>query len=199
MIFKLGSLILFFAFNFHVEAGNAITNDATGVNFPAEVTFTYLEKDYRLDATGVSVRKKLFFKVYSVAHYLQKVAASQGDRIQDVMSDANAHQLKIKWLRDEDALDIQRGYEELLMNTHPSPVNNRLRAAIRSFVAIFHQSIVEGEEHVIRWIPGGINEVFINGKAAGKITNSELAKGLWSIWFGPESIVNREDLISLMK
>lgn len=198
MMFKLlSSLVLFYAFGLH--AVNTITDEATGLAFPDEVSFNYLEKSYQLQATGVAVRKKLFFNIYSIAHYTQKGAPSKGDKFQDIINDGHAHQLTIKWARDVDALDIQEGFEEALKNGMSGPTRSKLKSAIISFVAMFSRSTVEGEEHVIRLVPEGIIEVFVNGKAVGKITNPDLAKGVWNMWFGPESVVNREDLVALMK
>ena len=61
------------------------------------------------------------------------------------------------------------------------------------------QKLTKGDETVLRWIPGGVVEVWQNGTQKGMVKNSELAKGLWSIWFGENSIVNRNNLVSLIK
>lgn len=197
MMFKLLScFVLFCAFNLHAET--SITDKETGTMFPSEVSFNYKGKDYQLQATGTTVRKKLFFKVYSVAHYLQKGAANGGDKLQAIMNDANAKQLTIKWLRDVDGAKIQEGYEESFKNAIGGQTNPELQSAIKSYIGLFHQGVQKGNEHVIRWIPGGIIEVLINGKTVGTITNPEFAKDLWSIWFGSKSVVNRDNLISLM-
>lgn len=197
MMFKLlSSLLLFCAINLHAET--SITDKDTGVTFPAEISFNYQGKDYQLQATGTSVRKKLVFKVYSVAHYLQKGVTSGGDKLQTIMSDANAKQLTIKWLRDVDGAKIQEGYEDSFKNAIGGSVGPELQSAIKTYIGLFSQGVVKGNEHVIRWIPGGIIEVLINGKSVGTITNPEFAKGLWSIWFGSKSVVNRDNLMSLM-
>lgn len=181
-----------------LQAGTEISDKATGEVFPSEISFDYQGKNYQLEATGVATRKKLLFKVYSVAHYLQK-GATGADSLQKIMSDANAKQLSLKWVRDVPAAKVQEGYEESFKTAIPTAADQQLQSAIKTYVAFFNQNVVKGDEHVIRWIPGGIIEVIIKGKSAGTITNPEFAKGLWNIWFGSKSVVNRDNLISLMK
>ncbi len=198
MKFKLFSfLALMCAFNLH--AGNQVSDKATGEVFPAQIAFDYQGKDYQLDATGVSTRKKLIIKVYSVAHYLQKGVAVGKDKLQAIMSDANAKQLTIKWVRAVPAATIQEGYEDSFKTAIPDPVYTQLQAAIKTYIAFFNQDAEKGDEHVIRWLPGGIVEVQLKGKTVGTITDAKFAKGLWNIWFGAKSVVNRDHLISLMK
>lgn len=183
----------------HLHADNEVKDSATGAVFPAEVSFDYQGKTYELEATGVSTRKKLVFKVYSVAHYLQKGAAKGKDRLQEIMSDANAKQLTIKWTRDVPAAKVQEGYEESLRNSIPEPAYSKLQTVIKTYIAFFNHDVTKGEENVIRWIPGGNIEVLINGEKVGTVSNLEFAKGLWDVWFGNKSVVNRDNLISLMQ
>jgi len=190
-------LAIFCAFNLNAE--NEVIDKATGEAFPAEITFDYQGKNYQLDSTGVSTRKKLFIKVYSVAHYLQKGAAAGKDKLQEIMSDSNAKQLTIKWVRGVPADKVQEGYEESFKTAIPEPAYTQLQSAIKTYIAFFNKDVEKGDEHVIRWIPGGVIEVQIKGKTAGTVTNPEFAKGLWNIWFGAKSVVNRDNLMSLMK
>ncbi len=174
-----------------------ITDSATGIAFPSEVSFDYEGKNFQLEATGVSTRKKLIIKVYSVAHYLQKKPEGNQDRLQQILTDANAKQLTIKWVREVPVEKVQEGYEESLKSAIPEPAYTQLQAAIKTYIAFFNQGINKGDEHVIRWIPGGVIEVQINGKTVGTIKNAEFAKGLWNVWFGTKSVVNRDNLMSL--
>lgn len=190
----LSCLAVFFAFNLHAQ--NEITDKATGESFPASVSFESQGKNYQLDATGVSTRKKLVFKVYSVAHYLQKDAANGKDLLQAIMDDANAKQLTIKWVRDVPAEKVREGYEESFKTAISEPAHAKLQNEIKTYLGFFNQNVKKGDVHVIRWIPGGIIEVQIDGKTVGTIINPEFAKGVWDIWFGAKSVVNRDQLLS---
>ena len=181
-------------------AADEISDTATGVTFPKEVSFDAQGKDYQLDATGVSTRKKLIIKVYSVAHYLQKGAhKAGGDKIQEILSDQNAKQLTIKWVRGVTSEQIQEGYRDSFKAAIAEPAFGQLQNEMNVFVGLFKNKADKGDEHVIRWIPGGTIEVYLNGEKAGSIKNEAFAKGLWGIWFGSKSVVNRDNLISLMK
>ena len=70
---------------------------------------------------------------------------------------------------------------------------------IETFVHFFNQPVQKGDEHILRWLPGGYVEVIINGNQVGSVTGQDFAKALWSIWFGSRSVVDRNALVSLMK
>lgn len=189
----LSCLALFCAITLHAD----VTDEATGISFPSEVSFDYEGKTYDLDVTGVSTRKKLIIKVYSVAHYLQKEAQG-ADRLDKILSDENAKQLTIKWARNVPLEKILSGYHDSFKSVIPSPSPEQQKN-IETYTSFFKQEANKGDEHVIRWIPGGIIEVEVNGTKAGTITNSQFARDLWNIWFGNKSVVNKDKLMSDMK
>lgn len=169
-----------------------ITDTKTNVSFPSEVSFTHDGKDYDLRATGVATRKKFFVKVYSVAHYLQN-----GASIDQILQDNNAKQLTIKSVYDAPVNKVQEGYRDSFHKAFSAADYAKNEKDIEKFVSFFNTDMKKGDEVVIRWIPGGNIETLINGNTVGTITNKEFATGLWNIWFGPESIVKREDLTKL--
>lgn len=169
-----------------------VTDKSTGESFPTSVSFSADGKDYELDITGVATRKKLIIKVYSVAHYLQKNATGSG--LEAIMSDENAKQLTIKWVRNVPAEKIQEGYRESFRNADIQADTN-----VDTYLSLFNHEAQKGDVHILRWIPGGKVEVEVNGKNVGTIEGAAFAKGLWSIWFGDKSVVKREALMSLLK
>lgn len=176
-----------------------IRDEATGAVFPSEVNFSYGGKDYKLQATGVTTRKKLIVKVYSIASYLQDAASVTGDKFQAFLSDDKAKQLTLKWVHDVDTTKIKDTYREGFSKAFPSGISGQLQSDIDKFLGLFKTDVHSGDETVLRWIPGGVIEVSHNGTKQGTVTNPELARGLWSIWFGENSIVNRNNLVSLIK
>jgi hypothetical protein len=196
-LFIFSCLALFCAFN--LQAANDVTDKATGESFPASVSFEDQGKKFDLDITGVSTRKKLMFKIYSVAHYLQKGVITSSDPLQAILSDDNAKQLTIKWVRDVPGDRVREGYEESFKTAISSPDYTQLQSAIDTYIGFFDHDVKKGDVHTIRWIPSGIIEVQINGKPVGKVSSPEFAKGLWNIWFGTKSVVNRENLLSSIK
>lgn len=179
---------LFFAFN--LQAQETITDNNTRISFPKEISFEANGKNYQLDATGVATRKKLVIKVYSIAHYLQK-----GVGPQDVMSDKAAKQFTIKWARDVPVDKVQGAFNDAFQKVFSQQDFAKLGPDINKFNQFFNKEAHKGDEYIIRWVPEGTIEVLINGQKAGAINNKDFAQGVWNIWLGPNSVVNRGDLL----
>lgn len=187
-------------FSSGVFAADTLTDSATGETFPSTVSFDHAGKKYQLNATGVATRKKLFVKVYSLAHYLQDGAAvNKANAFSTILSDDYAKQATMKWVRDIPAGKIQEGYEESFKAAFPEPKHTQLKNEIDTYISFFNHDMKKGDEYDVRWLPGGYVEVIINGTSAGSVQDKDFAKGLWEIWFGSKSVVNRDDLISLIK
>jgi len=180
-------------------AAEEVRDLSTGAVFPPTVTFEDNGKTYNLQATGVSTRKKFFVKVYSIASYLQEGAHKNGgDIIREILQDDNAKQLTLKWVRNAPVDKVKEGYvesfREVLGSDYP-----KMQGQVDQFIQLFNNEIKKDDEHVLRWMPGGLIEVFINGHQVGSFTNKDFAKALWSIWFGQKSVVNRDALVSLAR
>lgn len=181
-------------------AQSELKDNATGAVFPSDVSFDYNGKNYHLQATGVSTRKKFFVTVYSVAHYLQDGTGSVGgNKFQAILQDDKAKQLSIKWARSIDSGKVQDGFQESFKKALSQSDYAKLQNAVNEFVGFFNKNVNKGDESVIKWAPGGYVEVDFNGNKVGSLTNTDFAKGLWTIWFGEKSVVDRNQLVSLLK
>ena len=189
---------VFCLFSISCFAQDELRDNATGIAFPQSVSFEHDGKKYDLQATGVATRKKLIINVYSVAHYLEDKAKSMPDKIAEIMSDQNAKQLTMKWARSVDSRRVQDGYHESFQKALSQDELSQLQNEINQYIEFFSHDVQKGDEHVLRWIPEGYIEVLINGNRVGNINNKAFARALWSIWFGQNSVVNRNNLISLM-
>lgn len=184
---------LLFACIFLSVFAEDIRDSSTGPTFPKEVSFTQNGKEYQLQATGVATRKKFIVKVYTVAHYMQPGTKEQ------ILQDGLAKQLSIKWVHEAPAAKIVEGYRESFKNVFSDSEAAQLRNEIDSYIQLFRQDLRKGDEQTLRWLPGGNLEVLLNGKSVGHITSVPFVKGLWSIWFGPKSVVDRNKMTSLMR
>lgn len=180
-------------------AEGEVRDNSTGVTFPGEVSFDHEGKQYHLLATGVSTRKKFFIKVYSIASYLQEGTSQSSDKFQEIMRDDKAKQLTMKWVHNATVDQVQNGYQDSFRKVLSDSQRSQLQNEINTFVYFFNQEAKKGDEHILRWLPGGYVEVIINGNKVGDITDQDFAKGLWMIWFGSKSVVDRDNLVSLMK
>lgn len=180
-----------------LQAEPHIKSSETGATFPKQVSFNHDGKNYDLDITGVATRKKFFVKVYSVASYLQNEAVSKGDTLREIMSDAWAKQLTLKWVHDGDLKRVRDGYLESFKNALGDQQFQELQPEINQYLSFFAQDVQKGDVHTLRWLPGGFIEILINDQSVGNITNEKFAHALWSLWFGSKSFVNRKSLLSL--
>lgn len=201
MKFAIYGMMMFCAAMFNgLSAEDSIVDSSTRESFPKEVSFDFNGKQYQLDATGVATRKKLIVKVYSIASYLQKGVAKPGaDNLAAILSDENAKQLTMKWVRAVGGAQVQETYQESLHKVFSEEAYAQLKGVIDTFLTFFSAGAEKGDVFVLRWIPGGNVEVLINNKKVGSVTNAAFAKGLWNVWFGSKSVVNSQDLLSLVK
>lgn len=197
VVIRFLGLLLAGLFFLPLQAEPHIKSSATGVTFPKQVSFSHDGKNYDLDITGVATRKKFFVKVYSVASYLQNEAIGKGDILQEIMSDAWAKQLTLKWVHDGDLKRVRDGYLESFKNALADQQFQELQSEINQYLSFFTQDVRKGDVHTLRWLPGGNIEILINDQSVGSIANEKFAHALWSLWFGSKSFVNRKSLLSL--
>lgn len=177
-----------------------IKDPATDATFPSEVTIDSKGKSYKLQATGVATRKKLIVKVYSIAHYIEDAASfSKNNFFKEVLKDGKAKQFTMKWVRDVPADKVVEAYHDSFNKVTAGKENAQLAEHINKFIAFFNQEAKKGDEYILRWLPEGLVEVNINGKNVGSVSNKDFAVALWTIWFGENSVVNRDQLISQLK
>lgn len=196
----LSALLFTASFPLLLLAQGTVKEPSTEKLFPAEVTFSHAGKDYVLKPTGLAVRKKLFFKVYGMVHYMQDApkTANAEDAFKEVLSDERAKQITLEFARDVDVPKIKEAYADGFKQ-HASPDELRqIQPLIDQFTGYFSKDVKENDRFVFRWIPGGSVAVIIQGEEKPVITGVAFARALWSIWFGKGSIVDREDLVENM-
>jgi hypothetical protein len=64
-------------------------------------------------------------------------------------------------------------------------------------LSYYSTEIKENDQLILRWLPGGTVVAIIEDKPHTPITNPTFARVLWTIWFGPDSIVDPEELVAL--
>jgi hypothetical protein len=193
------SFFLLFS-TFSLYADKELKDPGTGEVFPSEITIDHDGKTYKLGATGVATRKIFFIKIYSIASYLEGDKEKSGpDKMQTMMSDNGAKELDLKWVHDAPLNKLQSGFKESFDHSIPEQEIGKLRPDIDKFISLFTQDVKKGDEHILRWFPGGQVDVIVNGKTLGTINNPDFAKGLWTVWFGPKSVVNRDQLVAQMQ
>lgn len=190
------SLILFAAMNNGLAAAETFKDPTSGVEFPSEVTVNEEGKDVTLSATGVDTRKKFFVKVYSIAHYMQDPIKGDKDELfAEIFTDGKPKQLTTKWIRGVDANKIRSEAMKSFQKIVPKDQLDQIQGDLDTYLGFYDADINAGDTHEVIWLPGGKVEVIVNGQKKGEITSDDFAKNLWSIWLGPKSIVNRDQMV----
>ena len=193
------SLALFCLITAQCAAEDTIKDPATGKTFPATVSFQVDGKDTSLQATGISVRKKFFVKVYSVAHYMENPASvKEGNIYENILNSNQPKELLSIWVRNADQKKVVDGYRESFGKVLSSDDLAKLKPEIDNYLSFFGD-VKTNDKHVLRWMPDGTITVEINDTLKGEIKNPAFAKALWSIWFGQKSVVSRDQLVARIK
>jgi hypothetical protein len=193
----LAALILLFSLTAIAE--EKVKEPSTGKSFPAQVSFTQDGKDYTLTLTGVAVRKKFIFKVYGMAHYTEEFTqGTEKEAFAAALDDGKAKEIIMDFARDVDAGKIRDAYAEGFQEHAKGEEFKEIKPTVDEFLGFFTQDVKENDQFVLRWTPGGTITSIIIGQEKPAITNPTFARILWSIWFGEDSVVDREDLVKRM-
>lgn len=180
-------------------AQETVKESSTGKNFPKQVTFTHDGTEYVLSITGTAVRKKMVFKVYGIAHYLQDAAIGSAEEgLTAAMSGDKAKQITMDFARNVGPDKIQEAYLESFKKNATAEEMAEIQPLLDQFVGYFDKEVKENEQYILRWLPGGTVLAIIQGEEKPAITSETFARVLWSTWLGKNSIVDRNKLVALI-
>jgi long-chain acyl-CoA synthetase len=183
--------------SFVAVAQEMVQESSTGKSFPVSLTFSSGGKDFTLSLTGVAVRKKLVFKVYGMGHYMQDPPRGNGDAtFNEILTDGKAKQITMVFVRDVDAASIQKAYQDGFKENSTKEELAAIQPFIDKFLTAFTGGVKENDAFILRWLPGGSIVPVIQGQEKPAVTNPIFARVLWTIWFGEDSIVDRDDLVT---
>lgn len=178
-------------------AQERVVEPSTEKSFPATVTISSGEKQHALSITGVAVRKKFVFKVYGMAHYIENPpAGSTNELLKAMVVDGKAKQITMDFAREVTVEQIRGAYGDGFKENASAGELASLQPSIDTFLGYFDAPVKENDTFILRWFPGGRIVPVIAGKEKPAIVNQRFAEVLWTIWFGEDSIVDREALVS---
>jgi hypothetical protein len=177
-------------------AQDRVQESSTGKSFPVQLSITNEGKTYTLSLTGTTVRKKMIFKVYGIAHHMEDPQpGSLESVIAGVLTDGKAKQITMEFVRDVDVEKIQGAYRDGFKENTTEAEAKAIAPLVDQFLGYFKKEIKENDRFVLQWLPGGVIIAETQGTIHPPIKNVTFAKALWSIWMGEESIVDREELV----
>lgn len=178
-------------------AQDMVKEPSTGKSFPAEIKVAYAGQEHVLKLTGLTVRKKFIIKVYGVAHYFEgPLPSGTTEAIQAILTDGKAKQITMDFSRDVSVEQIQGAYRDGFKDNASAEDGKAVQPTLEKFLSYFTKEVKENDQFILRWLPGGTIIPIIAGEEKPPLVDAKFARILWTIWFGEDSIVDREKLIA---
>jgi hypothetical protein len=162
------------ALSFLLLSSQAYALEVAGVSIAPTVSVG--QKTLSLNGTGL--RKKLFFKVYVGALYLERKVSSRDELLRDPGEKLVRMRFTYKKVEKE---KIVEAFAEGLSNNSPEVART---ADAKAFLSWFTSDFVAGDTVDISLGSDGAVSATHNGKVLGTLRNPSLARAVLLIWFG---------------
>jgi hypothetical protein len=129
---------------------------------------------------GAGLRKKLMFKVYTGALYLQ---AKQGNAASIIAADA-PRRMVMHFLMDVDKGKIAEAWTDGLKDNTPN-ASPEVKTAFRT-LSSWMEDMKEGQEITMTYVPGTGTTVEVAGKSKGTLGGKAVADAILNTWIGPK-------------
>ena len=170
------TLILMLALAAVAVAPVSVAAEIEGVAFPDERQV--LDTPLELHRVGLS-RYRWIFKVYVAALYLGEGATPAA------FEDDAARRLEISYLYGFSAADFAQTTRKGIERNLGAKRALELEPQIERFNALY-RDVRPGDRYALTYLPGVGTQLALNGTPLGVVEGADLARALFSIWFGPD-------------
>lgn len=197
----LRSFVLFFCLIAVAQANNSFSGAQDKKNSPHTIVIEYNNEPLELSLTGLTIRRKFFFDIYSMAHYVQKQETTVGLNIsydniyKNILQNNSIKQISMVFLRNLSAEQIQKSLKSGIKLNSTENEYLKILPQVEKFMQAIYSDVKKNDEFTIRWFPDGTVSSLYQGKQISLIKGKNFAKTLWAIWFDEYSVVNRKDLV----
>jgi hypothetical protein len=155
------------------------------------IAFAVKKDDMTLLGGGLRVKKILFtFKAYAIGLYVSDAAISgplaafkgkttSPEFYKALQTGDFKKEVVLKFTRNLSQSRIQDGMRESLVGAEPKVLDQ--------FISYFPE-VKEGQECVLRWLPGGTVEAVMAGQAKPPIADKAFAEQLMGLYVGPKPV-----------
>lgn len=167
------------------------------VSFDETLQIDYNDELRALRQTGQTIRRQYFMQIYAMAHYLEvspPVVANES-AYGAIIEFPGIKQIKMVFLRSLSASQIRNSLLSSLKSNAEGDDLARMQPDIDRFMSAIDDDVERGDEFVLRWYADGTMDSLYQGTRISSIENSELARAMWTIWFGESSVVDRAALV----
>ena len=171
--------------------GGAAAGAAERVGVPGSSTTypAYLEaagggKTIRFNLTGVALRKKLVFNVYTIGSYLVEGTAVR--TAEDLAAADSLKSLHLVMERTVEGKDMASAFETAIRQNYPAPA---FEAEVGQLVQLMNAHNAEkGDYIVLTHTPGVGLRCLMPGKVDFTIKNPQFSKAVWDVYLGRNNL-----------
>ena len=149
--------------------------------------------------SGSTVRKRFFFSVYKISHFMawpQETSDNHDELITLISSGQLPQRVEIEFLRDVSREQVEEALMDGIERNNPDVDLSNIKTEIMRLSDGFDNDITENSRLVLSRVNVGKLIVYFNERKIVETDNSELTRALWSIWFGQKPIVDNKALIA---
>ncbi len=158
--------------------GAASAADVGGVTVPDTVTVD----GKVLKLNGAGVRKKMMFKVYVAALYVETPSKNAAELI----SSNQVKSMRLHMTRNVEGAKVSGAVADGFALNSKAALP-KLQARLDQFAKMI-PDMKDGEEIDMTWVPDKGTEVAVRGTNAGTIEGRDFADALFSVWLGPSPV-----------
>jgi hypothetical protein len=182
-----------------IEPGSGSFRDPfSGFEFPSRVTVTPIDgSEHRLRATGSGGRKKLVFKIYGAALYVDETVYLGSYPLKVLLEEDVARRIVFRFKRNASHERLHEVFREAIdkvWNGRPGP---DVEPDIKRMLGYFEGGIRKGETIEFTYLPEKGLYTSVAGVQKPLIANAILGRRIWEVWLGenPLSPDLRRDLV----
>jgi hypothetical protein len=180
-------------------SANANVNKSAVAHAETVSSTQYAEPIEPLALSGATVRKRFFFSVYKISHFMawpQETSDNPDELIKQISSGQFSQRVEIEFLRDVSREQVEEALMDGIERNNPDVDLSNIKTEIMRLSDGFDNDITENSRLVLSRVNVGKLIVYFNERKIVETDNSELTRALWSIWFGQKPIVNNKALIA---
>lgn len=165
-------------------AADPVPVKGTSTAYAPTVEVTVKEKAVRLNLTGVGVRTKVGFNVYTVASYVQEGAAVR--TAEDVVKADAVRLLHLVMQRTVEPAEFVGALKTAVARTYPA---DKFAAEFARVVKAVGDNAAEKGDHVtLLAVPGEGLRIRLGKKVDVTVENAAFARALWEVYLGPNPL-----------
>ena len=183
------------------HAGDSVAETRDEKQFPHNIVIEYNNEQLDLFMTGLTIRRKFFLKIYSMAHYTEQLPNVAGSDISDddiyksILQNNGIKQISMVFMRKLTAKQIKDSLKSGMQLNSSEADYLKILPQVEEFMQAIYADVKKNDEFVIRWYPDGEVISFFQGTQISSIKSVKFAETLWAIWFGDFSVVDKKALI----